>query len=73
MDKRFPTGRTHNKRLINVLACHVAQKTMCEHTALRIAKDSWKTITGVFTEEDNQVLKIMWDKYFHKYLEYELN
>ena len=73
MDNRFPTGRVHNKRLISVLACHVAQNTMCENTALRIAKDSWKTITGVFTDEDNEMLKIMWDKYFHKRLAYELN
>lgn len=73
MDNRFPTGKTHNRRLINVLACHVAQNTMCEIVAFRIAKDSWKTITGVFTEKDNEILKIMWDKYFHKRLEYELN
>jgi hypothetical protein len=65
------SDREHNKRLINVLAFRVACNTMCEVSAMTIAKDSWKTITGSFTSKDEVILNRMWDKHFDSMLKLE--
>ena len=65
------SNREHNKRLINVLAFRVACNTMCEVSAMMIAKDSWRTITGSFTDKDEIILNMMWGKHFDRMLKLE--
>lgn len=55
----------YNKRLINVMAFRVANNTMCEESAITIAKDTWRTATGKFTNRDEKVFNRMWRKYFN--------
>jgi len=71
MGKVILTEQDYNKRLINVMAFRVANNTMSEESAITIAKDSWKTITGIFTEKDQCAFDRMWRRYFNRMLESE--
>lgn len=61
MERQFiTTNEAHNRRIVDVLVEKVTSNCMSEKTALEIARDSWKSISGVFTFEDKRQLDSMW-------------